>query len=417
MKSAFALVCAGLLLATALPDSVALAASEAHPQFRYDHNLRYRYEIFDRDGDGVNPDADSRASTLRLGLSGDVTLAPWIGLFAEFEHVAQWGERDGYNIPTVPSQAKPGFPVIADPEGSELNQAFLRLKGPLGATLKIGRQEVMLNNGRFITISGWRQNHQSFDGATLSLAPAAGWTFDYGYLAKLLRVVGSEASNGRASMDTHFFNLRRDFDGLGTLSAYGVLADFDDEPANSTHSVGLRLDVRRALNETFNGLATLEYARQRDAADNLNEVDADYLLVDLGVAVKGISLRAAWNLLEGSSATDKFNTPLAHPFNGWTELFLVTPSLGADNHGLEVLSLSVGGSVAAVPGLRFLLVGYDYAPDTGSARYGKELDLQLDYAAKAIHPNLALTWRSGWYFADELFSDTLRTSLTASFRF
>ncbi|MGQ0618332.1 MAG: alginate export family protein [Panacagrimonas sp.] len=406
-----------LLGAVLAPVPGVQAAPDAAPSLVFSHNLRYRYEYFSRDRDAVTPpDAESKASVLRLALGADATLTRSLGLFAEFEHVAQVGEDD-YNIPTIPGQAMPGFPVIADPEGSEINQAYVRIKGPFEATLKVGRQELQINNGRFVSISGWRQNHISYDGATLALAPADGWNLQYGYLSKYLRVTGSEASNGRAEMSSNLFNIKRSFGKDSSLAFYGVLLDFDDEPANSTNSLGLRFEGRRALGSSFTGLATLEYAQQKDSADNPNEVDAAYVLVDLGIEMQGIALRAAYDLREGRSATDKFQTPLAHPFNGWTELFLTTPSLGADNHGLQAISLAVGGPVAALPGLKFQIIGYDYSPDTGPADYGRELDLQVDYAAKALHPNLLLSWRTGQYFAEDLFSDALRTSVNATLRF
>lgn len=406
-----------LVLGIAMACLGQIAAAHAEPGIKFGGDLRYRYEFFSRDQDASTPpDAESQASTLRFALNTEVTLAPWLDGFAELEHTQQILEDD-YNVPVIPAQTIPGYPVISDPEGTELNQAFVRLKGPYASVLKVGRQEIMLNNGRFIAAFAWRQNHQSFDGATLRFVPAQNWTFDYGYLTRVRRVTGEDASNGRADMRSQFFNAAYTVSAFGTFSLYGVLLDFDTERANSTDSYGLRFDGGRPINEQIKWLATFEYAQQHDAANNPNEVDAAYLLADLGIAWRGVALRAAYNLLEGSSATNKFTTPLAQPFNGATELFLATPSLGATNHGLEVISVSMVGEVPAVKGLKLGLTGYDYSADTGSAHYGREIDAQLDYALPRIHKNLSVSWRAGRYFADELFSDAFRTSLSASIRY
>ncbi|WOD09674.1 alginate export family protein [Pseudomonas sp. NyZ704] len=387
--------CAGLLISD---------VSNAQLSMEYAADLRYRYEWFDID-------ETSKASTIRLGLKAKANVGDYFSGFAEFEAVEQL--NNGYNVPTVPDQNKPGYPVIADPSGSEMNQAYVQYADPAGLLqMRAGRQEIMLNNGRFISTSGLRQNHQSFNGFTLTTVPVAGLKLEYGYLNRALRVLGERASNGRADMDSHFYNLGYQIDNLGTLKTYGVLLDYDSEPTNSVDTYGVRFEGSSPM-AGWQLLSTLEYAIQRDAGHNPNHVDAEYQLLELGFQVSDIAYRAGYNLLSGESLTNKFITPLSHSFNSLTELFLVNPSVG-DNHGLEVFSVNAAGKVPGVDALTFLTVLYDYNADTGDAHYGNGLDLMLEYKGLS---KTTISWRLGRYWADELNDDATRTSLYLAYSF
>ena len=370
-------------------------------------NLRYRYEFFGQDV----PDTESKASTLRLGLTANAKLGAGFSAFAELESVHQIGEDD-YNIPTIPSQAMPGFPVIADPEGAELNQGYLAWAGPAKTLVKLGRQEVKLNEGRFISNSYWRQNHQSFDAATLVSAPFANTTVELGYLAKVLRVAGGEASNGRAEMSSEFFQFGYTFPKVGVAKVYGLFLDFDKELTNSIDTVGARFDLNYPPANGWSAIGTLDYAKQKDAGSNPNDVDAAYRLIELGVKAWGIDFIAGNALLEGNGATDKFITPLAHPFNGLTEFFLVTPT-----NGLDATYLKAAGPVPGLKGVTATAVYYDYQSDSGSLDFGREFDLDIAWKAEPIAKNLIVGWRFAQYSADTLFSDAVRTSLWAAYSF
>lgn len=399
---------APLIASACMSAVVASNIALADIKIDYGSNLRYRYEHFDMD---ASPDA-SKASTLRLGLSAKATFSDSFGAVVDVEAIEQVFEDD-YNIPTIPGQTLPGYPVIADPQGTELNQAYFTYTGA-GSKVqgKLGRQEVMLNNGRFISFSGWRQNHQSFNGFTGSLTPTASFKVDYGYLTKLLRVSGEESSNGRTDLEAHFVNAAYTVKDVGIFKAYALLADFDTELTNSNDTFGVRYEGSITMGD-LRFLSTLDYATQTDAGGNPNEIDADYYYLDAGLLASGIAYRVGYTVLEASSATNKFITPLAHPHNGWTELFLNNPSLGS-SHGLEVAFVSAAGPVPGIEKLGFVTTVYDYSANTGSASYGKGLDFSLEYK-----PNTKATlgWRYGQYKADDLFSDSVRTSVYAAYVF
>ena len=49
------------------------------------------------------------------------------------------------------------YPVVADPEGTDVNQAYLKYSGDKLTTIA-GRQRILHNNQRFVGGVGWRQN-------------------------------------------------------------------------------------------------------------------------------------------------------------------------------------------------------------------------------------------------------------------
>jgi hypothetical protein len=398
------LLCAAIFSCTLLGSTSALADITMD----YASSLRYRYEYFDID----EAPGTSKASTARLSVSAKANLVSGFSAFADFEAVEQIFE-DEYAVPFISNPETAGYPTIGDPQGAEVNQAYIAYNHAKFKTqVRVGRQEVVLNNGRFISNSAWRQNHQSFNGATFSISPTDAFKIDYGYLSRVLRVTGEEAGNGRANMDSHFYNLAYTFKDVGVLKTYGVLLDFDTEVTNSTDTFGVRFEGNISMGD-LKFLTTLDYAMQKDAGDNPNEIDQNYYLVEVGLQASGINYIIGQTALEASSATDKFITPLAHPHNGWTELFLNNPSLG-DSHGLEATYLSAAGKIPGTKELFFTGFYYFYSPSTGDADYGSELDFSLEYKGIA---KTVLGWRFAQYMADDLFKDALRTSVYVAYTF
>jgi hypothetical protein len=441
--AARSLACAGLALTAALPLALAqsgygvapaaeapkIPAAAPAPQGAFGYltqgklsgAARYRYENYAQDSvPGATTAAAGRidgnavASTLRLTLGYETLPCHGLTAFVEGEGVYAVGEDEHYRIATVPGQSDQTRAVINDPLGTELNQAFLKWQVPdTGVMLLAGRESFFLNNGRFVSYSPWRQNNQSIDLARTSVKFGGGYTANYAYLNKVHRVVGADATDGDLGMNSHVGSFDYAKKGVFNASAYAVLLDYDDnagQAANDTASTGLRVTGPYKLDETWSVVYTADYAHQTDYADNPANVALDYWCVELGVGYKAHKAYFGWTVLEGG-AGNTFKTPLAHPFNGWTEKFAATPG-----SGLDARYLTVTGPVPGVKGLNYTAIAYDYYADSTSAHYGSELDAALEWAAVPIHKNLTLGWRFGQYYADELFTDSLRTSLYATFK-
>ena len=49
------------------------------------------------------------------------------------------------------------YPVVADPEGTDLNQFYVQYAAPAGTTVRLGRQRIKLDTERFVGSVAWRQ--------------------------------------------------------------------------------------------------------------------------------------------------------------------------------------------------------------------------------------------------------------------
>jgi len=377
---------------------------------------RYRFEAFERDGAPFT--APAYAPTLRIGLGYETPSFHGLSAFAQGVAILVTGPAD-YSIPTSPSQNRPDRPAVLDPKSLELGQGYLRwIGGPQDKNLEltVGRQEIMLNDGRFITLSAWRQNHQTFDAVRLKAELPWHVSFSYAFLNRAYRVMGRDATDGKPPMHSHLLDLAWRKADKVNISLYGVLLGFR-APTDfnlATQTFGLRATGPYQFKKNWGAVYTAEFANQRNFGNNPNIVNANYYLGELGPAWRGFSVLAGYALLGGRSATDKLSTPLAHPFNGWTDLFANNPSLG-NSHGLEARYLTANGPLPLLGSIYSTLTYYDYHSDSHPIHYGSELDMALAYKVRRVSDRWEIGWRFGRYWADHLFTNAVRTSIYTSF--
>ena len=153
---------------------------------------------------------------------------------------------------------------------------------------------------------------------------------------------------------------------------------------------------------------------RKNFGSNPDRVDANYYLGELGPGWRGLGVKAGYAFLSGRSATDLLTTPLAPPFNGWTDLFITNPVKG-NVSGLEARYLSASGPVRFLGGTLATVIFYDYHSDNLHIHYGRELDSAMSYKFKRFHNRWEIGWRFGRYWAEQLFTNALRTSVYTSF--
>lgn len=326
-------------------------------------DFRVRYESVNQDNALHNANATTLRS--RLGyMTGDYLKT---SAFLEFENISAM--NDNY------APESPGYSTVADPTLTQVNQAFLAFKAIENTQIKFGRQRVIYDNHRFIGNVGWRQNEQTFDSVTLNSKLGSMATLNYGYVWKQQDIVGAATD-----MSTHLVNLALKDVGPGTLTAYGYLIGYEAAAAkaNSQKTLGLRYAGKAdAIKLNY----TLEYAKQSAYQDGNSNIDAKYLLAELGTNLSGVDLKAGYELL-GADNYSGFETPLAtkHSFNGWADVFLNTPK-----NGLKDLYLSVGGKVADT---RLVAMYHKYSEDKGGLDLGNEINL---LATKSYGKNYSVT--------------------------
>jgi hypothetical protein len=282
--------------------------------------------------------------------------------------------------------------------------------------LTVGRQELMLNDGRFLGSSSWRQIHGSFDAARLDAQLPQNFSFTYAYINRFLREVGYDATDGHPHMHTHMFNLVWNQPDHINVAIYGLLADYT-APAQfalSSQTYGLRANGPYRFNENWSLVYTAEFAKQMNYGTNPNRVDENYYLGELGPDWRDFSLKAGYAGLGGRSATDLLTTPFAPPRNGWTDLFFNNPSTVGGN-GLEALYVTASGPIRFLGGAVATVIYYDYHSDYPHIHYGSELDSSMAYKVKKVSNRWEIGWRFGQYWSDHLFTNALRTSVYTSF--
>ena len=290
-------------------------------------NARYRLEGFERDG---APFTDTAyAPTLRLALGYETPAWHGLSVFAQGEAVFVTGPAD-YSVPALPSQNRPNLPAILDPRSLEFNQGYLRWDHGTEhkkVAVAVGRQEIALNDGRFLSFSTWRQVHGSFDAARMDADLPLNFSFTYAFINKFYREDGYNATDGEEPMHTDMVNLKWNKPGRVSASLYGLLLDFRGPAqfATSTQTYGLRLTGPYQFNPDWSLLYVAEFAKQLNYGTNPYKVNENYFLGEIGPGWRDFGFKAGYAFLGGRSATDLLTTPLAPPRNGWTDLFFSGP--------------------------------------------------------------------------------------------
>jgi hypothetical protein len=131
------------------------------------------------------------------------------------------------------------------------------------------------------------------------------------------------------------------------------------------------------------------------------------LLLDRARAgVARCRFKTGYSFLQGQSSTNEITTPLANPFNGFTELFANTPNVGT-SHRLEALYGTVSGAIQPLGGTTAIMTFYDYHSDSNRIHYGRESDWQPAYKIKRVSPHWGFGSRFGCYWADQLYTNAL----------
>jgi hypothetical protein len=386
-----------LLLAIASLSARAEPPGEHPPPIDVALDLRYRYESVEQDGLAQSADAN----TLRIRANfATREYAGFSGLL-EFDHVQRIG-AEHYNDTR---NAMTAYPVVADPEGTDLNQAWLQYSPRADTRVWLGRQRLNLDNQRFVGSSDWRQNEQTLDALRLETTALHGFTVNYAFVDRVNRVFGPNSGTPPEEFEgaNHLFNFKMSKVASGSIVAYAYFLDFDDAPQLSSRSIGARYEGVRVVGKELSLGWALEFARQRDDGDNPLQVDATYALLELRVKLADADFFVGRELLSGvrgnvdPAASPAFQTPLAtlHKWQGWADKFLSTPPAG-----IEDTYVGIGARWTA---WRVQTAWHDFAAEATGQRYGGELDVLVAFT---VAKRIDLVLKYADYRADDGFTDT-----------
>jgi hypothetical protein len=393
-NAAFAVACIG---AFALAPG---ASAEASGDVILDGRLRYEHV----EQDGLK---DANAATLRIRLGYEIAATPQLKFLGEVEAVAQLNDDFADTVRFAPGQA-----VVADPEAFEVNRLQAQWTGPRGLSATLGRQRIILNNARFVGNVGFRQNEQTFDALRLGWRANESVNFTYAYLDRIRRVFGDDSAVGEWRSDSHVGQVDVTTP-VGQFSGYGLLLDFDNAPAESSRTYGVRWTKTLPLGEYQLGL-TAEAANQTDYGDNPLSFDLNYGAAQAQLRRGPFEVSLGAERLEGDGARG-FSTPLAtlHAFQGWADAFLTTPAGGVRdvNAGASwtVRDPPVGQAVT------FAVRYHDFSDDDGDVDYGQETDV---LARLRLNDRVSIEAKAAFFEGDSpLFADRTKAWLAIEFSY
>ena len=338
-------------------------------------DLNYRYENVNQDGGPLIPGAvpprtvetaNANTARLRLGL-----LSPtFYGFQAYGEYEGNWAMQEDYNsLRNLNTQ----YSIVADPGESELNQFWLSFDGIPDTLVKVGRQRIKFDDDRFIGNVGWRQMEMTYDSILFTYKSQFlfGLTVNAGYIDAVRSIIST-----KEAMNSPILNINYKVGDWGNLVGYGYWLDYYD-PENfgkSSQTYGLRFDGKSPqFYDTVNAVYTAEWSSQYDYEKNPADYHADRINLMGGLSAYNLTVSGAIEQLNGTGLGKSFQTPLGtnHAFQGWADLFLVTPADGIRDVFATATYKMLNDSLIITG------VYHDLSDDTGSVAYGKEWDFSV----------------------------------------
>ena len=332
-------------------------------------DLNYRYENVDQDR-GAPKTANANTARLRAGL-----LSPTFhGLQGYAEYEGNLAMQDDFNSTR---NNNVGYSTVADPEKSELNQLWISYAGIPDTLIKGGRQRIKLDDDRFIGNVGWRQMETTFDSVLLTHnnQQLFGLTVNAGYIGNVQTFTATNES-----IEAPILNVNYKVGDYGNLVGYAYLLDYIEREnyEKSSQTYGLRMTNFQKPGDTlkvsdnYGVVYTAEWGRQIDYGHGQTKYEADRINLMGGFTAYNFTFQGAMEQLDGKGVNRTFDTPLGtnHAFQGWADLFLVTPRDGIrDVFGTVITTLDRGNVILTG-------VYHDFTDDTGRFQYGKEWNFQ-----------------------------------------
>ncbi len=386
-----------------------------------DGQIRLRYEYVDLE----NATPHSWAAMARLRLGFRTAEIGGLSFYAQAQaNVTPWNDYADNKERTNRRD------VIADPDGFRLHQAYADMKWIPDTLVRVGRQEINLDDQRFIGSVDWRQNAQSFDGILVQNKSIDKLTLTAAYLTEIETILLKPTEHlKRGSNELNSLGIlhaRYNYAGKHNISAFAYLLDCDAD--NTTKAVngerierdniteGLRLDgsfdvdAKNAINYDVTG------ALQQDFNGGNGGHSGEFLSAYLAYEIeKKYSLGGGYSYISGaedSGANYGFDTlaGTAHKFNGWADLFTGTNG-GAWKVGLQDLWIDASVKVDDVGKFTAAYHWFYTANDFSGAKdfdghLGDEIDLMWSRDFVIFGQKINALAKYGYYFADEATGNT-----------
>ncbi len=362
--------------------------------------IRPRYEFVDADNGKDN--ANALTNRFQFGFTADVGFLKDVSITAEATNVIG---NDEYFFPGRKVDPGENFQTVVDPIQSRITQAYIDYK--LGNTLfRVGRQDVDLDNQRFIGTVDWRQMPQTYDAAAIVDNSIENLSILAAYVWRVSKVTKADFTTGSVLLHAGYKVMPE-----LTVTGYGYLL----EDIHDTY--GIAATGKVGVGEGMNLSYRAEYAKQTDPSlDNVTNgltADADYYNIQGMLNINSFLVGAQYEVLgAGNDGNKPFYTPLAtlHAHNGWADKFLLaTPANGLVDANVMLGYKSAAFGVAKV-------IYHDFSSDEGSSDYGTEVDAvyitKIPYL-KGVKGML----KAAFYTADDYSVDTTKAWAMLDYKF
>ena len=333
-------------------------------------NLRPRYEWVDQ----ANIAETAEGLTMRTILGWQT--GSWKQLSAKATGIGVTQFVDNFNDTL---NGKTQYPVIADPDYTDVNELYLDYAGLPETLLRAGRQQIVLDQARFVGNVAFRQLMQVFNAVTAQNKSLKNTDLYAGYLWHIRTVTTKQLQTSTSLLHGRYGLTPND-----DLIAFGYFQDQDNAipstafqgpaPTNTSNQIlGIRGSGAHPMRGEWKLLYIAEFATQTDYAGGDARIDADYLHLGGGAQIGTHSVRIDYELLGSNDGQYAFQTPLGtnHLYQGWADLFLVTPPQGIRDIYATYLGKIQKASLQAAY--------HRFDADYGGLDFGRELDLGVSY--------------------------------------
>jgi hypothetical protein len=273
--------------------------------------------------------------------------------------------------------------------------------------VKLGRQRVTIDDGRWVSDNDFRQVPQLFDGARLAFTGFADTELTAAHFARI-RTTSGDTESLRLTLLHAAWNPRPGH----SLAVYGY---FHDQAANGAftgfannsyrvHGVRARGAVPLGAWGDFEYLG--EAARQRAFAGGDARIDAPYWRAGVGLSAASWNIRADHETKGSNDGAYGVQMPLTdfYAFNGWSLHFFNTPPQGLRDRWLT-LRLTGGA-------FTFYAEAHRFRSDHGRIDFGRELDAGLTWT---LRPDTLLRLQHADYRPGESGPRIRKTWLTLTY--
>ena len=327
-------------------------------------DVRVRAEHVDREGLD-----ETLAVTWRARLGYEIKTPDGWSALIEGEAVGHLNDDFSDSIDVVPGKA-----VVADPEALELNRLQLAWTDK-SANATLGRQRIVLDDGRFVGSVGFRQNEQTFDAVRLGYTGGDAINLQYIYIDKVHRIFGDESPVGEFESNSHVLRVAGETD-MGNLVATVLLLDLGGSGSASSQTYAVRWSKSWPLGDGILA-ANIQAAEQSGYEGMGPTVDLGFQSYGATYSSGDITFVGGLEILEGA-AGQSFATPLAtlHAFQGWADVFLNTPP-----SGIRDLSVGITGkgspAISGAEPVSWAAFVHQFESDNGALTHGAEFDAVL----------------------------------------